>query len=70
MKIKSLEAAKIMKIKWLVLGAVRIPDKSSKKFSVVSKPNFASKRSSESAGRDLQNALLCTNLQSQFINIY
>ena len=30
-KIKSLEAAKIMKIKWLVLvRAVRIPDKSSK----------------------------------------
>ena len=31
-------------------------------FSVVSKPNFASKYSLESSGRDLHNALLCTVL--------
>ena len=35
-------------------------------FSAVSKPNFASKYALESSRRDLQNAVLCTALQSQF----
>ena len=35
-------------------------------FSVVSKPNFASKYGFESSRRDLHNALLCTTLQSQY----
>ena len=35
-------------------------------FSAVSKPIFATKYSLESSRRDLQNALLCTALESQF----
>merc|ERR1712118_109094 len=35
-------------------------------FSAVSKPNFASKYSLDSARRDLHNALLCTVFESQF----
>ena len=36
-------------------------------FSAVSKPNFASKYALESSRRDLQNALLCTVLEAQFL---
>ena len=40
-------------------------------FSAVSKPNFVSKDSLESSRRDLHNALLCTDLQSQFfVNLF
>ena len=37
-------------------------------FSAVSKPIFATKYSLESSRRDLQNALLCTALESQFFS--
>ena len=37
-------------------------------FSAVSKPNFARKYTFESSRRDLQNALLCTALLSQFLS--
>ena len=36
-------------------------------FSVVSKPNVASKYAFESSRRDLHNALLCTALKSQLL---
>ena len=39
-------------------------------FSVVSKPNFASKHSLESSRRDLHNALLCTVLDRSLISIF
>ena len=38
-------------------------------FSAVSKRNFASKYALESSRRDLHNALLCTGLQSNFLEL-
>ena len=44
----------------------RVAGRATLSFSVVSKPNVASKYAFESSRRDLHNSLLCTVLQSQF----